>query len=361
MNVKQMKNALSRFRKADVSIIKDEKLRAKAHKLQAKQSGFTLLELLVVITLLATLATAALVAYDGIGENASDAAAANALISAESAVRNFRAVESRYPNQWDNLANLDGDSIDDGTDVVSGTNGELLAAPTRAFFGQWVIDVADSSGVLSAVAESLAEVGIDEFQTVDVSGAVPAGLVPNLAFNESGGWNASELELWDEENEQLDVEWNEAATGTNIALSIVPSGGTGTCTAGSIAINANFDTSTVTDSSRLNLINDGIGDEQCSLVIALGYGKDVPGTTLGSRVAIAQVPTTGTNDVNPSISYARAIALFQVGVDADIDGDIESNEIFDRPRLIGFVDPEGRGIDTVLAAANVTTAANDDD
>ncbi len=52
--------------------------------LQNNQKGFTLLELLVVITLLATLSVGALVAYEGIGENASNVAAANNIKVADS-------------------------------------------------------------------------------------------------------------------------------------------------------------------------------------------------------------------------------------------------------------------------------------
>ncbi|MDT8371360.1 MAG: hypothetical protein RQ783_05110 [Gammaproteobacteria bacterium] len=47
MNITQMKSAIKKFRSADVSVIKDDALRAKAQKLQGKQCGFTLLELLV--------------------------------------------------------------------------------------------------------------------------------------------------------------------------------------------------------------------------------------------------------------------------------------------------------------------------
>ena len=67
MNINQMKSAISKFRKANLSVIKDEKLRAKAQKLQGKEKGFTLLELLVVITLIAILATGALIAYEDVG------------------------------------------------------------------------------------------------------------------------------------------------------------------------------------------------------------------------------------------------------------------------------------------------------
>lgn len=40
------------------------------NKLRADQGGFTLLELLVVITLIAALAVGALIAYDGVGDKA---------------------------------------------------------------------------------------------------------------------------------------------------------------------------------------------------------------------------------------------------------------------------------------------------
>jgi prepilin-type N-terminal cleavage/methylation domain-containing protein len=348
MNINQMKEAIKKFRAADFSGLKDEELRAKAQKLQAKQGGFTLLELLVVITLLATLATAALVAYEGLGENAADASTANSLVSAEAAIRNYRAVEGRYPNQWDNLANLDG-----------GTTGgafSLLADQTKSFFGQWIEPKADTNGMLAAVGEALAEVGIDEFQTIN-GGTVPVGTVPNLAFNESGGAGASELALW---NGALNVVWKDATfAATNVALSIVPAGGNGTsCIAGTggPSLRSTFGGTDLTDSSNLNLINDAIDDNACTLVLALGYGKDVPGTTIDSRVAIGQVPTAATANVNPATHYARAIALFQVGEDGfnggTVDGIISSTEIFPKARLIGMVDPEGRAIDSTLAAAN---------
>jgi type II secretory pathway pseudopilin PulG len=57
------------------------------------------------------LATVALVAYEGIGENATAIAAANNLMVAESSLRNYRAVEDAYPNQYDNLVNVDGIGI----------------------------------------------------------------------------------------------------------------------------------------------------------------------------------------------------------------------------------------------------------
>jgi prepilin-type N-terminal cleavage/methylation domain-containing protein len=351
MNINQIKEAIKKFRAADFSAVKDEELRARAQKLQAKQGGFTLLELLVVITLLATLATAALVAYEGLGENAQDTATANNLLSAESSIRNFRAVEDRYPNQWDNLANLNGET-------TSGAQ-SLLADPTRKFFGQWnITDATSANTVWLNVVRALSAVGIDELQTLQVTSEFTSDVVPNLAFNESsphianGTPAADELEFGFDENGLMEVTYDETAQTADIALSIVPAGAAGTCTAGGDSLTATLDGNALNTSAALNLINDGLDDDGCHLVLALGFGKDVPGTTLGSRVAIAQVPTAGTDRVNPATHYARYIALFHLGSAEEGETAITADNIFSKARLIGVVDPEGRIVDQAIAGAN---------
>jgi prepilin-type N-terminal cleavage/methylation domain-containing protein len=361
MNMKQMKSAISRFRAADVSVIKDEKLRNKAQTLQAKQGGFTLLELLVVITLLATLATAALVAYEGVGENAADASAATAITTMEGALRNYRAIEGEYPEQFDNLANADADT------TLPATTGAmaLMSDETLGFFGQLSVAAgtvdAPAGTAFEAIANSLANAGLEELQSVISTTAWDAGYVPNLAMNESYPLTntdpGSEIEFTDTgaaEFDEADMTTNGFA---NFALSIVPSNdstnGCGVFAANDLT--TSFDTTAVTDNSRLNLISDALDSDGCNLVVALGIGKEVPGATSGSRVAIGQVPTVGTNNINPNENYARAIALFHVGED-DLDngatpGTIEISEIFPQARLIAVVDPEGRTIDEVVAAA----------
>jgi prepilin-type N-terminal cleavage/methylation domain-containing protein len=348
MNMKQMKETISKFRSADVSIIKDEKLRAKAQKLQAKQGGFTLLELLIVITLIATLATAALVAYDGIGESASDTAAANNLLAAQSALNNYRAIENAYPDQWDNLANASGTD----TDGMA----TLRADQSNAFFGQWVSPNANSgTSVWKAVADALGAVGIEEIQSVTDTTTFDEGYVPNLALNESypliasGADAGDELVLWESDTSGAVYDGGSVTTA---ALSIVPSGGNGSCTADGASLASPFDGAALTNNERINLINDALDDDVCSLVVAIGYGKDVPGSTLGDKVEISQVPTLGTNNVNPNLNYARAVGLFLVAQDEDNSGTIEASEVLNRAQLIGMVDPEGRIIDEVLASAN---------
>lgn len=315
--------------------------------LKNKQGGFTLLELLVVITLLAVLSVGALVAYEGIGENASNVAAANNIKTADSSIRAYRAIENVYPNQWDNLANLGGQT--------TGGAADFLAAPTKDFLGQWAVADASTDAVWQAAAASLNAVGINGLQTLQNTSTFGPGVVPNLAFNESEPSNtadpADELE-WDAAGA---AEYDGAAV-TAFNISVVPSStGVACTTAGGANLANNLNGNAVADSRALNLINDNLDNDGCHLVMALGFGKDVPGTTLGSRVAISTAPTyTNGNVINPSVHYARYIALFHLG-SADEGGAtptvIQAEDILSTPRLLAVVDTEGRTIDQAIAGA----------
>jgi prepilin-type N-terminal cleavage/methylation domain-containing protein len=322
--------------------------------LQTKQKGFTLLELLVVITLLAVLSVGALVAYEGIGENANNVAAANNIKVADSAIRTYRALEGVYPNQWDNLAPLTGAAASGAaTGPLS-----VMAPATLDFFGQWEVPNGDASGtVWQRVGTALARVGITELQTLQPGADIDLTQTsPNQAWNESApgvSIAADELE-WEVDDGAVEMEGGVTA----FNLSIVPSGGDGgTCTAGGVAITNNFNGDNVNDlglgdNTRLNYINDNLDDDGCDLVLALGFGKDVPGTTSGSRVAISTAPTyTNGNVVNPSIHYARYVALFHVATAEEGTGAIVPGDVFTTPRLIAVVDTEGRTIDQAIAGA----------
>lgn len=141
----------------------------------------------------------------------------------------------------------------------------------------------------------------------------------------------------------------------------MPSGGdAGTCTFDGINLARNFEgvteptVGTLGASTKLNRINDALDSDVCHLVVALGFGKDVPGTTLGSRVAISTAPTyTNGTVINPANNYARYIALFHLGSDNEDtpNNAVDQAELFDRARLLAVVDTEGRNIDTAIAGA----------
>lgn len=314
-------------------------MKIKQLEIQARQAGFTLLELLVVITLIATLATAALVAYEGVETNAQASAQANSTASTDQAIRNYRGVTGRYPNQWDNLSLTTGGAV------------PVLATETREFFGELNLNDVQTNtvAVYDRIVEALDVVGIEELQQYATE---TAGVAPNLQHNEGANLNADEGEF--EGAEAVDID--------RIAIvpSIDPSLGTPACAVGAAteSITTPYTGAAVITSNRLNVINDVLEGDQCHLVIAIGFGHDAAHSTFDSSVAIASAPTFTSATINPSNNYARYIALFHLGTDGSDgstpDGIISAGEIRNSARLIGVVGPDGRAIDAALQTASAT-------
>lgn len=325
MNIQQTKRAVSAFRNADASIIKDDLLRAKAQRLQMKQKGFTLLELLVVITLLAVLAVGALVAYENIGDNAEAVAAANAGVTLDSAIRTYRAVEAEYPNQWDSPV------VDGAAAGVS-----FLATPTTTFIATWADADASTAGVSTDMLNALVAVGIEEIQYINDASAAGAPSVPNLAHNESNDYGAAfEVELEDgDKPSHWSVIPSDQCAGLSAAF---PS----TTLNGTVVVNNNIQ----------NAIGDVLEGDECHVVIALGFGSDAASSTTFSNVAISQSPTYIHSDasaaqaVNPAVNYSRFFGLFHVG---EFNVDTATWEPASKARLIAVVSPDGKRIDELV-------------
>jgi prepilin-type N-terminal cleavage/methylation domain-containing protein len=328
-----MKSAISKFRKADLSVIKDDKLRAKGQKLQGKQKGFTLLELLVVIALLATLATAALIAYENVGDNAEAAAAANTASTIDRAIRTYKAVEGVYPNQWDNLA-----------DATAASTSAIPFAPAAmtSFLATWVAP-ASGAAFHDEITEALEEAGIEELQMVT---GIGADVPPNRAHNESVNPTlAQEYEI-----EDLGID------GQNLA--VIP---TGACIAaptfGGAIPTAAYDGTTPTLNSLQNAYADILEGDECHMVVAFGFGGDAAASTSFSRVAVAQSPTYARQEVvDPSAEYARYIGLFHLAELEDTDGTDgptagDTWEVRDTARLLAVIATDGSNIDDLNADA----------
>ncbi len=350
MNIQQMTKAIKSFRAADVSVIKDEKLRAKAHKLQAKQGGFTLLELLVVITLLATLATGALVAYEGIGDQAEAAAGAKNASTLDSSIRNYRAVEREYPNQWDSLVT--------NNTTSGGLALSTLATSTQGFLGSLALVGTTTSGVFNnadtqAIVDALVSAGIEEVQSIPDD--VNDGVSPNLAHNESTPLsNAIEVELEDAVAPSH-ISVVPVAVNASTACPALPAGGAiPTSTLGGTA---------VIDNSILNRYADALEGDECHLVVALGFGGDAAASTVFSNVAISQSPTyinnnpdDAANNINPSEHYSRYIGLFHIAELEDTDATDgpsagDTWEFREKARLVALIAPDGKNVDQLVANA----------
>ncbi|WP_415885644.1 type II secretion system protein [Neptuniibacter sp. QD37_6] len=133
MIAQQMKDSIRKFMKADLSQVKDAELRAKGEKLQAKQGGFTLLELLVVVAILAVIAGSVIASLDGKEEGAAQATAVHTMATLESGMRVFNTTEKRLlPAELESLICVDGmtvgaDGLSDTLDANTATNAILLS------------------------------------------------------------------------------------------------------------------------------------------------------------------------------------------------------------------------------------------
>jgi prepilin-type N-terminal cleavage/methylation domain-containing protein len=311
--------------------------------MQSKQKGFTLLELLVVITLLAVLSVGALIAYEGIGDNAQATAAANNTAGVDRAIRNFRAVSLTYPNQWDSLSNATTGAAYDSTQV---------AALTQNAFGDWAIPAASGVGtVRQGIVDAFAKVGIDTIQEVN---AVATGVAPNLQHNE-GANPAGALQTLIANATHLSI-----LPATEVATGGLPGVAGTACNAGGVTISAPYTlaaTNVANDNAfglKLNAINDSIQADECQLVIALGFGHDAAHTTTDSPAAIVTAASYSSKAINPANNYGRYVALFHLGSDGNGDQNIDATEIHPKAHLLAVVDTEGNSIDVNIAKATAT-------
>lgn len=132
MNMKQMKSMISKFRSADLSVIKDADKRAQAEKLQAKQGGFTLLELLVVVAILAIIAGAVISSLDGQEELAAQKTTVHTMAALEEGFAIYNATAKRtLPGNLDSLL------CDTTVDASAGTAalGSVAAATSTKLGG----------------------------------------------------------------------------------------------------------------------------------------------------------------------------------------------------------------------------------
>lgn len=326
--------------------------------LKNKQGGFTLLELLVVITLLALLSVGALVAYDGVGDNASSTAAANNMQTVDRTIRQYNAVTGNFPNQWDILSDAANPAVPfDGLTTAAAAalddNEVIVPKAARAAFGGW--NIAGAGAVGTKVLNVLADFGIDELQAVSLAtaGTLTGNALPNTAHNEGANPEALEVDA-----AGLGVDFS--------AISIFPAGAG--CQAGGQAIDTPFDGAAPVSGDqllRINAINDFLEDRTCNLILAMGFGGDAGKSMQNSSVQMTSSPTYASRSINPAANYGRFVGLFHMGAGPEDDvTDLNDpapmvaaqhitleSEIFDKPRLIAILTPEGKTLDEVLAEA----------
>lgn len=123
-----MKSAVGRFNALEtgaIEAVRDEKLREKALALKKKEGGFTLLELLVVVAILAIVAGTMLGALGGQEKRASSGAGANSIAAVESLLKGYQA-SGTLLNDLDALESMAYGTVADATPDLG-----LIAAPVK--------------------------------------------------------------------------------------------------------------------------------------------------------------------------------------------------------------------------------------
>ena len=291
-------------------------------KMRKNQEGFTLLELVIVLAIIAVVGGAALFTYGRLDEKMAKGRSAFDLSAIDRGVRLYKNVTGNYPDNLDLLALSDtrvGDVV--GISPATATAGGFVSILPRELEG-FDGNAATSDGHLhfypatSAVVEALSQVGIDRLRGIastDENGELE---VPNIAFSDPPAGIGSEV-----------------AIVPSLVLSIIKSKNLG-----------------ATDSGLLQAIT-GLAPDVTHLVVVLGLGNSASIVSNSGGVnstTFAEAPFD--SDVASS-EYGRFLLLFHLGSDTNNSNTIDDTEIFETAIFVGAVDATGNWLEEQFKAA----------
>jgi prepilin-type N-terminal cleavage/methylation domain-containing protein len=171
----------SRLQAVDASAVKGRGLRRKFEKIRGKQGGFTLLELLVVVLILAAISGTATIMLQDTDRRAAAGAHVAMMDELAKGILTYRVLnQNKLPNVWDSL--LYGASDDGGKKVTTAfaipiLSSDLYSASGTANIGPlsaWQFSGNSASGLEDADVTHLSEVGITHVRVVNPN-AQPEG------------------------------------------------------------------------------------------------------------------------------------------------------------------------------------------
>ena len=285
--------------------------------LRYQNGGFTLLELLIVVGILAIVGAGVITAYDGLDKKAAKGKATYEIGALDSTMRVYRSINGAFPDTFDSMG-VDDDGT--GADAVARLNS--LNDSLRG-----------KIGVLTLTADmvaSLGEAGITELRYIDGSA------YDNTAFSAGGGSVGIPNRVFDNPTRG---EGYSVALAAGVQVMAIESTGAG----GSI----DGEGGAPADSERLRDIA-GLDETLLHAVVAVGIGNNSSLIKPDSDFAggLSEAPTY------PDVAqdqYSRYIALFHVATDDDADGAFAAAETFGRARFLGVLDTKGDWLDEEFA------------
>lgn len=281
-----------------------------------RRRGFTLLELIVVIAILAIIAGGLLVAYNGLEDKAAKSQASQTMAALNSSLRSFATVEGNHPTDFDSLlagafgttGGGDGLSFNTPADAVTGTAGRAVNATIggNAPNGSILTLGTKVAGKLETVlldadaADAMIAAGITTLRYVDSSAGndTSGGALSVTALDGSAASVGNILDI-DIPNRIFDVPRDGSGRNRGRGFSALVGTGTAVCLwrPGAGGIN-----------------NAKVNAQAHDVLIALGIGNNcsIVGTRAGVRTAnLAEAPSYGA--VARKFNYSRYLALYKVG------------------------------------------------
>lgn len=320
------------------------------------RQGLTLLELLVVVAILAAIAGAALVAYDGLASKGARGVAAHGIRGVDQALRTFKVVQGTLPTNFDApllanttftnppaadriLATVVGTNRSpDGTlgglfpglhpkligsDTVTTTELEITENNRTADgkFSYWSLEANQAAALINAGIKTLRYID-PAFIQDDLGGtsaattvASNAPAIPNRVFDDpSRGFGVS------------------VPVATGLVVPIIDSLGNG-----------------ASDSSRLKDIA-GLNPNIAHIVVPLGVGNNctlVSKSSGPNSVGMAEAPYYA--DVEKD-QYGRYFVLLRLASDGNGDGDFaDAGETLEKAEILSVFDSKGDWLDEEYA------------
>ena len=298
------------------------------------QRGFTMLELLVVVAILAIIAGGLIVAYDGLEAKSAKGQATFNIAAIDKGVRAFKVVSGSFPNELDAMLTTGITAVDclAGTSCTATGGGFYAGLHSNLQGADGSLTTADGKlGLYSLAAEdatALANAGITQVRYIDGT-LNTVGNIPNRDFDDAPRGKGVLATL-----------------GAASIVQVVESEGLGAATACASPF-----------SGACNRLNDitGLDPSMMHVVVAFGVGNNssiVSDQTGANAANFSEAPWY--TDVAKN-QYGRFLVLYHLASDNGAgggtanDGIIQAGERFSTARYVGVIDPKGDWLDEEYA------------
>jgi len=316
----------------DPAVIGDTRLAAEVSRLKAlrKQRGFTLLELLVVVAILAAIAGTAAIALQDTDARASAAAHVAMMDELNKGIHTYRVLnKNEFPNNFDAL--LETATAGDATVATFPIN-ELIA-----------IEDVGRVALTTDAAQALADIGITQLQYID--NTVGDDAIHGFVTAPGDGCASANVTATIASRANAVVANNifmtPAANGCGVGITLDPAVGgeqvlvwTGGYERLLGARGVPFDTAGVpTALSAGAAITAAAADTPVFMVVGIG-----PSSTLFDASALGGMTTVPVYRHVSELQYGRFVALFQIG---EFTGTAAAYDVTDQVTLVGIIDGAG--------------------